>query len=191
MSRKIITQKELAIVNEKHAIAKEEILATILTETNSLKSLSGDKLTLEKSKEEIATDARIEALIQEAGTIPTEKADTYSDRLMKYIPTEIIALFIALDTIIRSSTQPPATINVINWIIFGFCIAAIILFLIRKDKVKSVLQISISVGAFVVWIFALGGPFLVLGWYETLYGALLLPVYTFLVPLIKPEDPKA
>ena len=148
---------------------------------------SGERETFKKSDEEIAAEAKIDSLTAQIVSKPLEEEDSYSERLMKYIPTEIIALYLTFDTIIRSSSEDILTTKVIYWMIFFFCILAIILVLIRKDKVKSSLEISISVVAFAVWIFALGGPFLEFCWYKTLYGALLLPAYTFLVPLIKPE----
>lgn len=188
MSRKIITKNELTKINQQYETEREELVSSILTESEQLFKKTGGRRSIKKSDEEKDAESKIDSMILELGSKPANKADSYSDRLMKYIPTEIIALYITLDTIIRSSGGNSSSTIVINWIVFLFCILAIILVLLRKDKVKSMIQISVSVGAFAVWIFALGGPFLELGWYETLYGALLLPAYTFLVPFIKPEE---
>jgi len=35
-----------------------------------------------------------------------------------------------------------------------------------------------------VWLFALGGPFALLDWYEPAFGAIVLPLYTLIVPII-------
>jgi hypothetical protein len=41
-------------------------------------------------------------------------------------------------------------------------------------------------------VFALGGPFKDFGWYKPIYGALLLPVFTFFVAMFKtaPQKPQ-
>ena len=45
------------------------------------------------------------------------------------------------------------------------------------QKVLKLQQHIISFLSFVVWVFALGGPFLLFSWYNPLYGEILLPVY--------------
>jgi len=39
----------------------------------------------------------------------------------------------------------------------------------------------------VVWVFALGGPFALCGWYNPVYGSILLPVFTLLVAIWEAE----
>ncbi len=113
--------------------------------------------------------------------VPVEP-DKYMLRLLKYIPTEIIALYVTLEAIVHSLT--PVDLG-LYWIIFIFCFAATPLYLWRKEKVYKILQLTISTIAFLVWVFTMGGPFISLGWYRSIYGALGLPVYTFLVALIE------
>ncbi|WP_340110989.1 hypothetical protein [Maribellus mangrovi] len=186
MARKIVTKGQVDKINQEYDKKKKELISSLLTEAEQITTKRGG---IKKSEEEIAAEAKMDTLIAEIGSKPTEKEDTYSDRLMKYIPAEIIALYLTFDTIIRSAQTQPDSIGVINWIIFFFCFLAIILVLVKKDNVKSLVQISISLGAFIVWIFALGGPFKeTFDWYRELYGALLLPAYTFLVPFITPAD---
>jgi hypothetical protein len=57
----------------------------------------------------------------------------------------------------------------------------------KITKVGDLLQLGISTIAFVVWVFALGGPFATVSWYQPIYGALLLPIFTFFVPMILPK----
>jgi hypothetical protein len=38
-----------------------------------------------------------------------------------------------------------------------------------------------------VWVFALGGAFASLSWYEPFLGSLMLVVFTFFAPLISPD----
>lgn len=52
----------------------------------------------------------------------------------------------------------------------------------------AVTQIVISAIACMVWVFALGGPFATLGFYQPLYGSLLLIGYTLGVAVINPPE---
>ncbi len=116
------------------------------------------------------------------GPEPPKVPDDYKTRLLKYIPGEVVALYIFLEGIVKSAADVP---HAIYWVIF--CVGALgtYLYLLRVAKVEKQVQLIISVVAFCVWAFALGGPFAQLAWYKPVYGALLLPIYTFFVPMIE------
>lgn len=111
--------------------------------------------------------------------------DDYKTKLIKYIPAEIIAAFITIDGIIRSVAQPPVAAY---WILFFTLLVLTPLYIWRvttePNKPPAKEQIFISTISFFIWVFALGGPFNYLSWYQPLYGALLLPIYTIVVPII-------
>ncbi len=109
--------------------------------------------------------------------------DDYLTRLIKFVPSEVVALYITLYALANSSRNEIA-FDAVVWAIFIVGIIATPLYLWRVAKVADWTQMIISTIAFVVWIFALGGPFSTLSWYHPVYGALLLPVYTFFVPII-------
>lgn len=109
--------------------------------------------------------------------------DDYKDTLLKYIPAEVVALYITLYGII-SAAKTEIPFDLISWIIFVVGVFGTALYLWRIGKVNDMLQISISTGAFVIWVFALGGPFSNLSWYHPVYGTLLLPIYTFFIPIL-------
>jgi hypothetical protein len=111
--------------------------------------------------------------------IPTE--DKYTDRLMKYIPAEVISVFVLTDGILRTAdTQiPQKTARVLAWLIFGFLLVMTPFYLARVLEVKKKQHWIIAGISFAVWVFSIGGPFAGLGWYHPIYGALLLPLYTF------------
>ncbi len=111
------------------------------------------------------------------------KPDDYLTKLIKYIPSEVVALYIALYGI-ASAAKEEISFVFISWLIFVIGIIGTVLYLWRVAKVSDCLQLIISTIAFVVWVFALGGPFSSLPWYHPVYGALLLPVYTFFIPII-------
>jgi hypothetical protein len=113
--------------------------------------------------------------------------DSYREKLVKYIPAEVVALYLTLDVICRSNP----TERGLRWFILVFGCVATPLYLWRIQRVRKWVQLLVSTAAFVVWTFALGGPFVSLSWYKAIYGALLLPIFTFLVPLIDPgNEPK-
>jgi hypothetical protein len=123
----------------------------------------------------------------ETGTeVLTEKKDTFTDRLLKYIPAEVVAVYVFVEGIIRQSATPEQQ-NTIFWTVFIILWVCTPLYLWRVQHVTKVIQLIVSFLAFFVWVFALGGPFVSFGWYNPIYGAVLLPLYTFLIPIIEPQ----
>jgi hypothetical protein len=55
------------------------------------------------------------------------------------------------------------------------------------QKVLKLQQHFISLLSFIVWAFALGGPFALYSWYNPVYGSILLPVFTLLVAIWEAE----
>jgi len=113
-------------------------------------------------------------------------ADTYVDRLFKYIPAELVAGYIFVLGVVKRLTDT-GEIRFIHWLLFIlFCILTP-LYLWRVQKVVKIGQHIISFLSFVVWVFALGGPFTLFGWYNPLYGEILLPVFTLIVAIWEAE----
>jgi len=117
----------------------------------------------------------------------TPKPDDYLSRLIKYIPTEIIALFVFIHP---SLPEKDPDIQTYNWILFAFCVVVTPLYLWRLQKVTKVGQLAISTLACALWIFATGGPFAYWDWYKShLFVATVVPaLYTFLIPLVQAES---
>ncbi len=111
-----------------------------------------------------------------------KEPDNYTSRLLKYIPAEVIALYLTLDALIRTSEQLPISVY---WIVFVVCLVLTYFYLRRVEKVGKNIQLLISVIAYCVWVFAIGGPFVYLNWYQPIYGGLLLPTYTLAVAIIE------
>lgn len=121
-------------------------------------------------------------------TTPGKRAeDSFTDRLLKYIPAEVVATYALVEGIIHL-TATQETLQTVYWIVFFVFWAFTPLYLWRVQHVSKALQLVISFLAFFVWVFALGEPFTFLSWYEPIYAAVLLPVFTFAVAMIKPEQ---
>jgi hypothetical protein len=118
-----------------------------------------------------------------AGTVTR---DGYFDRLFKYIPAELVAGYIFVLGVVNKLSDA-SEIRIFQWLLFIiFCILTP-LYLRRVQKVLKVQQQIISVLSFIVWVFALGGPFTLYEWYDPVYGAILLPVFTLIVAIIEAE----
>jgi len=116
--------------------------------------------------------------------VSIESKDDYFNRLLKYIPAEIVGLYLTLANI--TNTQSVA--EWISWFVFVVCLLLTPLYLWRVLKVMKSTQLIISTLSFVVWSYAIGGPFEQSGLFNNVFAAILLPIYTVLIPIIKPEN---
>ncbi len=113
-------------------------------------------------------------------------SDGYFDRLFKYIPAELVAGYIFVLGVMKQVTDT-GEVRILQWILFSvFCILTP-LYLWRIQKVKKIQQHIISLLSFIVWIFALGGPFALYSWYNPVYGQILLPVFTLGIAIWEAE----
>jgi len=114
--------------------------------------------------------------------IEKNEPDKYIDRLMKYIPGEIVALYLTLYGLaLGSETEIP--FMEITWLIFAIGIVFTPIYLWRILEVEKWYHILISTIAFMVWVFAIGGPFKFFDWYHPTIGAIVLVIYTFVIPI--------
>ena len=113
--------------------------------------------------------------------------DDYKSKLMKYIPGEVVALYVTLEAMVKSSVVAGDSTSA-YWVIFLIGLAGTPFYLWGGAKIWKVKQIVISTMSFAVWVFALGGPFESLEWYQAhkVYAAMVLPVYTFMVATLDP-----
>lgn len=118
----------------------------------------------------------------------TGQIDGYFDKLIKYIPTEVVGVWIAITNVIKSASDIPT--NTILWIALAICTFGTACYILKQTivpkKPLAIRQTIISTIAFVVWVFALGEPFNSLDFYRPAYGTLAMIFYTFLIPLIMP-----
>lgn len=118
------------------------------------------------------------------------KLDGYFDKLLKYIPTEIVGGWIAVTGLIKSASNIPA--NTVLWLLLVIFTGLTAAYILRQTsepkKPLAIKQTTISTIAFLVWVFALGEPFSSLGFYRPIYGSILLIVYNLTIPLINPVE---
>lgn len=115
-----------------------------------------------------------------------EKVDGYSDRLLKYIPADVVSFWLAGNGLVQSQAGD-ARIGAL-WLLFvvGLVLSALWTRKLTKEpgRAPAWRQIVLSCISFFVWVFAIGGPFSELPFYDPLWSSLLLFMYTAAVPLL-------
>jgi hypothetical protein len=122
-------------------------------------------------------------------TRTVNRADTYMSRVLKYIPSEIVMAYISIDGMLRTCYNPDLWADrqmllKLLWIVSAILTVLTPLWLWRVMRVRRLSQLFISTISVPVWLFALGGPFSLLDWYRPALGAIALPLYTLVLPII-------
>jgi hypothetical protein len=140
----------------------------------------GRRVITQKDIQDLKTKPR---LLAEEAQKPT-KEDDYPTQLLKYIPAEIVAAFVAINGALKSAASVPMPVGWIVFIVLTVITPLYIWRVTKKEDMKNAkAQIAVSTFAFVFWVFAIGGPFTNLSWYLPIYGTIILPLYTLLIPL--------
>jgi len=127
---------------------------------------------------------------QQVKQVTTPTLDGYFDRVVKYIPADIVGAWI----VVKSATASASTEQVQRlalWILFG-------VFLVLSgwwtwwqtrdnNMPPAKLQIAVSTSAFAVWVLAIGPPFDSLPLYEPWIGSVILVVFTLITGRIIPK----
>jgi hypothetical protein len=118
--------------------------------------------------------------------------DGYVDRLRKYIPTEAVTFWLTVSGMIQSAGNAVPMVGLL-WLFFVIGLVFAFAWTHRRTKAPQKptawTQICVSTGAFVVWVFANGGPLATsLPFYHPLFGSLLLITYTAVVAFIVPPE---
>jgi hypothetical protein len=116
----------------------------------------------------------------------------YLDKLLKLIPSEIIAAYLFIQNLIAN--QPVIIGNtdyqiIVLWlVVFVFMIITPV-YLVNVQHVYKMNQIVISGIAYLIWTYSLGGPFRLEGWYNPQIAAVLLVLWTLITPLFVKTTP--
>ncbi len=115
--------------------------------------------------------------------------DDYMSQVLKHIPTEIVMAYVAIDGVLRTTYRigvphEREMLLKLLWIVAAALTVITPFWLWRVMRVKRFEQLFISTLSVPVWLFALGGPFAFQSWYKPALGAVVLPLYTLIVPII-------
>jgi hypothetical protein len=111
--------------------------------------------------------------------------DGFFDRLIKYIPSDVVAGWIVAKNLISSyQSAPPQTL----WICFvaGLALTVVVVRYTPKGPPPTWFQVGISVVAFAIWTWALGDPLASTIPHSSLFSSLTLIGYTILVAALIP-----
>lgn len=117
------------------------------------------------------------------------RSDDYMSRVLKNIPSEIVMAYIAIDGVLRTSydsrvgSEREILLKLLSITLMALTVLTP-LWLWRVMRVRRFSQLLISMVSVPIWLFALGGPFALLDWYQPAFGAIVLPLYTLFVPII-------
>lgn len=113
--------------------------------------------------------------------------DSYAEKLVKYIPADILAAYIAISGITESN-NPPLWLS---WGVFGALLALTPLYVCYVKTqpagfVSSKMFHWITAClAFAAFVFAVGGPFATFDWYQPYLGSVVLILTTLIIPVLE------
>ena len=120
-------------------------------------------------------------------------ADGYLTRIVKYVPTEFISIFLAVNNyVLGTPSKPKLTVNQ-YWIAAAVLLVANAIYLYfatrQSGKPPATTQILVSTVLYAIFIYSIGGPFAEAGvsWYNPQYATVLLPVALFIAGFIVPN----
>lgn len=125
-----------------------------------------------------ARDVRADSSLEE---------DSYLAKVSRYIPSEIVAAYLAASGIVLGAQGIPQ----LNWLwiviaVLGILTPVWMYFATKVEgKPPAVFQIVAGTVAYLVWAFAISGGDLFPTWYNSVYGGLLLIFFTLVVPIIE------
>jgi hypothetical protein len=118
------------------------------------------------------------------GGVAVPAEDDYITKLLKYIPIEILGAYLFMQTVVNSNVTTKSAHA--TWLLCLLIGAGILTF--AYDRwVLSILrmtQLLMSVLAFAVYVFAMGGWFATTGWYHQWYASIAVPTFVVLVGII-------
>lgn len=132
------------------------------------------------------------------GAITEQKADDYKQALLKLIPAEVVAVYLTAKNLIEQAVLPKlgdASVVLkcqLHWAVFALLVVLTPIYLWRMTEVRQLKQLALSTCSFIVWVFALGGPFdcvIVDVQLRGLLATLLMVLFVFIAPLFFQNTP--
>jgi hypothetical protein len=118
-----------------------------------------------------------------ARSINTE--DTWRERLLKHIPSEIVGVYLAIQAVIPDEFAPHLVFALL-------CLVTVPLWLSKFQEVKASRQLLLSTFAFIIWVSAIGGPFQFISAFEGWMATAAVIFYSgIFAPLVGKQTPPA
>ncbi len=124
----------------------------------------------------------------DAATDPSIKEDSYLAKVVRYIPGEIVAAYIAAYNALKAASGIPFAKMLWGLVVVLGVLTPFWILYATNDPMKPrpTFQAVAATIAFTVWVFAIPeGPFSNLRWYNPVYGFLALIFGTFIIPVVE------
>ena len=123
----------------------------------------------------------------EAAADPNMHEGSSAQKVVRYIPGEVVATYLAISGIVSTASGIPNAI--VMWIVTGALVVLTPLWTLYATNIpgkpRPWFQAVASTVAFVVWAFTIAGQILFVSWYQPVYGSILLIFSTFAIPLFE------
>jgi hypothetical protein len=120
-----------------------------------------------------------------------EYAEPYLGRLIGYIPSEMVALYLFSTGMAASGTRSSHSKLLAYWVIFALVWVLTPLYMMFATKTKSKPplrpQVILASLAFPVWVYATGGPFALCNWYRGWVASVVLAFVTVIFGMYRPD----
>jgi hypothetical protein len=117
----------------------------------------------------------------------------FTDKLVKFIPTEIIGAYMALagflgyNPVSSTSTLDKMAVILIQ-VVFFILLVMTPIYLWKIGNVKHKVQLGVATVSFAVWVYTLGSPFYVWKLYHPYISCVLLVLWSLIPPLFIKVD---
>jgi hypothetical protein len=109
--------------------------------------------------------------------------DDFLDRLMKYVPLEILGGYSICEGVIRSFVKDGLMLSLLILFILG--IVGTYFYVKKYLNVTRYLQVYIAVLGFVIWVFSIGGWFGEFNFWKAGYGTIGVIIFAITVKILK------
>jgi len=152
----------------------------IITKADAARlSSSAAKRTMDKAKGLAVLDVG-------PAKVPVFSEDEYLVTLLKYLPLEVVGVYLLLTTQIKEHISP-ASSALATWLLCLLVLTVIVtcLYDYYVLHVERVVQILMSGIGIAVYVFATGDWFATTRWYHPWYGTMALPIYGLMIKFMK------
>ncbi len=122
----------------------------------------------------------------------------FANKLVKLVPTEIVGAYMVLAGMLGYAYQAapaaqqmpdPELKAILIQVVFFSLLVLTPLYLWRIGKVSNLIQLVVTTMSYVIWVYTLGGPFVVWGIYHSIIASVVLVLWTITTPLFVPPSP--
>jgi hypothetical protein len=143
----------------------------------------------------VPAPGRVRALPGDPDTSPN--GDKALGRLLKYIPAEVISGYMTLGGLLQAANSSSPLYPVASWslLVLGTIVTPLYLWRVGNPKGIQWVHLPISTISFVLWAYALGGPFESVQFvhgikYERWFATFVAGAFTWVIALVwKPSTP--